>query len=196
MSETIITGTDAEGRQKMFATFRNAWGTAPVIWDRLSRHMYWIPEEPHYQTWLNMAAPGARDESKFWGLWSLEKVPDYERIAMATTLDNVYVPASAVPLVAKVFRAAGKWTGPGRVNHLPVIADRMEEMVRKGCEAITFWWTSVTEDPWEIEEYLEDDETGETVFQAWMQTPLDDGRSIVDLLPDLFNRARIEVVFR
>ena len=85
-----------------------------------------------------------------------EKVPEHERIALLTTLDNALARKEDIPKIVRAFRLFG-----GETN-LPEQADILERMEAE-ADVIAVAWnqTSVNADTWDaIGDY--DPETGET----------------------------------
>lgn len=137
MSYTEIYGFRQDGQCEWCSEVRNAWRGAMAVWQDLEKR--YLP--PTYTSRLfSISGDGQGD---LWNLFYDQRLPEVERIAMGTTLDNVLVRASDIPRVLEAFRAY-----PGETN-LKEQADAIEKMCADGdCAAIGWNQTSVSGDTW------------------------------------------------
>ena len=125
---------------------RNSHGSAPVVWDIMAQNYLGLPPFGYsFQT------------DKLWPLWKDLSIPEHQRAVLGMTYDN------AVIIKTDFARAASDLkkflqdfpVNPEYENHWPTILEVFES--NPDCDAIGFYWTSVSEDPF-LGEYNEDTE--------------------------------------
>lgn len=118
--------------------FQNSHGSAPVIWDQMA------------QTYLNLPPFHYSFHSdKLWPLWKDLSIPEHHRAVLGMTYDNTVIEkhdfARAAADIKKFLDDFP--VNPEYENHWPEIQKIFES--NPDCHAIGFYWTSVTEDPFE-----------------------------------------------
>ena len=152
MSYTTVYALWPGERHEELEDLRNAWGTAPVVWGKMSAR-YCGREE--------MAA--LSNIEKLWPLWKRLDIKKSHRAVLLMTYDDHYVGRENYTRAAADIRAflADFSFHPNRVNHWLRIAEIFE--TNPDCPAIGFQWTSVGDNPWsgewneEKEEYEQPD---------------------------------------
>ncbi|MDC5046801.1 hypothetical protein OHW25_12790 [Acinetobacter baumannii] len=146
MSYTTVLAVYPNEKFEELFELRNAWGTAPVVWDAMA------------QTYLrksNFMVCG----NELWPLWKDKTIPEVHRAVHLITFDRAYIEKKDFQRAAADIRTFLKDFPPqeNRVNHWTEIADYLE--TNPDVPAIGFHMTSVTENlyqgDWneEIEDY-------------------------------------------
>lgn len=146
--------------------YQNSHGGAAFIWacvyDRYAKN----PTIP-YDNWMMGA-------DKLWPLWKDKRLPEYMRVVLGSTYDNVIVEFAKLKELSGYFRKFVEEFGKnGKVCHLLDWADQCEEISKnetlESCQGICFYQMSVSEDPWVYEKTFLD-EDGEEDYEC---TPYD-----------------------
>lgn len=135
----IITFKDGKPSEQI--EYRNAWGGAARIWNSLFDKYLKNPEIP-YDSWLQI-----NRQQSLWDLANRKTLPDCERAVHCSTLDLAYIQRDNFLRFASHLREFDRINPVQRntVNHLIAWADKI---VTLECEAIGFYGTSVSENPW------------------------------------------------
>lgn len=128
---------------------KNAWGSAPYIWDYLIKK-YIDPEgNMMYEKYTKV----------LWGMWKDSSVPIEARVVLMMTFDRAYITKENYSKAANAIRKFLEiHNNTNVVNHWPRIAEIFES--NPDIPAIGLWCTSVSENPFnggydeEKEEYL------------------------------------------
>lgn len=134
MSSTTIKAIWPGEKAKGIAELRNAWGSAPFVWDAMcARYLG--------GNWLSQS-------DKLWPLWKDPRAPENQRAVLALTFDKMYLLKKDYTRAAADIRQflADFPSNSERVNHWPAIAELLES--DPDYPAIGFHMTSVAEDPW------------------------------------------------
>lgn len=117
---------------------RNAHGGAPVVWDEMSQR--YLGLEPFQYSFY---------AERLWPLWKDLNIPRHHRAVLMMTYDKAYVSKADFDQAARDIRAflADFPVKADHVNHWVAIAETFES--NPDCLAIGFYWTSVTEDPFQ-----------------------------------------------
>lgn len=136
MSHTTIIGIwPGEMIQKCLPELRNAWGSAPVVWETL------------YEEYIHDGFNWLTDLDKLWPLWKELSIPEAHRAVLMMTFDGAYV-------VKKDYKRASKDIeiflkdfpqNPEHINHWPSIGVMFYNDL--DIPAIGFWHTSVSNNP-------------------------------------------------
>lgn len=133
MSDTTVIAVWPGEKCVEMEELRNAWGSAPVIWDDMAKR------------YLNGTYWSCID--KLWPLPKRQDIPFHLRAVLAMTFDNMIVHRANYARAAQCIRqylvdfpAAEK-----KVNHWPFLAELFES--NPDCPAIGLWCTSVCENP-------------------------------------------------
>lgn len=99
------------------ATFRNGWGSAPIVWDYLAYK--YIAEKPAY----SMASDHLE---RIWALASDQRLSHAERVVLMMTFDRAYVPVEQLVDAADACAVVGAAVENGRqANHWPAISEAL-----------------------------------------------------------------------
>lgn len=133
---TVLAITPGEGYEDI-EELRNSHGSAPPIWDRLTRRYL----GPH-KLWL------MDDSGDLWKLVDKDHVPKDERAMLAFTFDRCYVEREHFPLMAGYIRSyLAKHPIPeDHANHWPRIAEILDTTE---APAVGLHVTSVSENPFD-----------------------------------------------
>lgn len=114
---------------------RNAWGTAPVIWDYIagvSGKSWIVPNEEYWQQWRNT------------------NIAIDARIVFAMCFDRCFISRDnfnrAADAIDGFIRIAK--IDAGRANHWPKIADMLRQEWPADVAGVCFNWTSVSRNEW------------------------------------------------
>lgn len=168
MSCTELYSFDKTGNAHHFGDVRNAWRGAMEVWRIMEeRHLpSFVPEYVKFFYWYH---PGISQEEveahlgykptrcmpsfgdgenpmhEIWELANNEDVPEFERIVLCTTFDDILVRREQIPMVIDAFRRFGGETS------LPEQADVLEKMLADP-DIIAVGWnqTSVNGDSWDV----------------------------------------------
>lgn len=125
----------------------NSHGSAPVVWDIMAQNYLGLPPF-HYSF----------NTEKLWPLWKDTAIPEHHRAVLGMTYDNCVIIKEDFSRAAKDIKKFLEDfpVNPEYENHWPAIQKIFED--DPDCQAIGFYWTSVTEDPFlgEWNEELED----------------------------------------
>lgn len=140
MSYTTIKALWPGEKHEDYRELRNSWGSAPVIWDALTKR--WLPGKQ----WLSCA--GGSDNS-LWNLCDDQRLPLHQRAVLMMTFDRAYVAKANYSRAAQDIRAFLRDLPPPaqNVNHWPEIATLFES--DPDIPALGFHHTSVSEDPFQ-----------------------------------------------
>jgi hypothetical protein len=149
MSRTTVKIIDDDYRIKDIAELSNSWGSAAFVWTALAKK--YLEDE------MAFFREGGK---QLWALVDDERLSDAERIVLASTFDHAIIERARFADAAKAFREFSHYHGTaGNANHLPAIADLLDEWRERPCVGMCFQQTSVSDDPWhgeydaEAEEY-------------------------------------------
>lgn len=119
----------------------NAWGGAAFIWSALF-DVYVKDKNIPYHTWLS------DENSKLWRLHTRTDIEPALRNVLRSTFDYALVYRKDFKCFAGDLRYFVTWAGThNKVCHLPAWADFIE---RSKAQAVGFYHTSVSEDPWYV----------------------------------------------
>ncbi len=134
MSYTSVYAIRLGQSAEVIDELRNAWGSAPVIWDAMCKR--WLDRE----SWLG-------DDQALWGLALDKRVPECERAVLALTYDRAFVKAEdmgkAIGHIEEFLERNP--VDDTRVNHWPQIVTIMKDLMIRG-EGVAFHMTSVSSD--------------------------------------------------
>ena len=153
MSYTTIFAIDPSKRTiEEMAELPNSHGSAPIIWDRMA--VKYLNTEPYsYFSCID----------KVWPLWEDEKIPLHHRVCLALTFDKFFVQKDNYKKLSTAIKQfLSDFPVPSNcVNHWPKIADML---LSKDCPAMGFYWTSMSDNPFEGEW---DEDKEEYEFPDW-----------------------------
>jgi hypothetical protein len=142
MSSTTIKAIYPGERHEDIEVLRNSWGTAPIVWDAMFKA--YVPSKHEYDSWL------MDRDGRLWAMYDRQDIPLNHRVVLALTFDRAYVLkkdyARAAADLRKFFADFPLAEDRG-VNHWPHIIALFES--DPAHPAIGFYWTSVSEDPFE-----------------------------------------------
>ena len=142
MTYTTIYSVPKEGEIKNEAELGNSHGSAPVIWGMLCEE--WLGDKHYHVT--QTSCP------KLWALSDDERLPMYQRIALATTYDKVVVRLENLPKVIwamRKFHEEFMKRRPDSWTHLLEQADILQRIFDEGTAYGVCWTqTSVCADSW------------------------------------------------
>ena len=149
MSYTTILHVFPNNKVECGIKLKNAWGSAPVVWDALCQK--YLGFEPLRYV--------SKDLSGLWNLWRDNSVPLHNRAVLMMTFDRAYVSKTDYQRAADDIRKFLRDFPPDQksVNHWNFIADFFSH--NPEVPAIGFWCTSVSDNPFngqyndETEEY-------------------------------------------
>lgn len=104
------------------AEFRNGWGTAPILWDRLSRDYL-------DRRWPSM---GDSEIDELWQLSQDPRVPLDWRIAHTMTFDGALIVPERISRAAEACRAVAPLLPEDRVSHWEALADTLQAYQLRG----------------------------------------------------------------
>lgn len=118
--------------------FSNSHGSAPVVWDLMAQK--YLGLQPFHYSFHT---------EKLWPLWKDLTIPEYHRAVLAMTYDDTVIIKTDFQRAAKDIRKFLEDfpVNPEYVNHWPAILEIFEG--NPDCDAIGFYWTSVSEDPFQ-----------------------------------------------
>jgi hypothetical protein len=115
---------------------KNAWGSAPYVWDWLIKKYIDAESNMMYE----------KSAKQLWPLWKNESIPLHQRAVLLMTFDRAYVSKENYQRAADDIRAfLQDFNNTEVVNHWPRIAEIFES--NPDVPAIGFWHTSVSENP-------------------------------------------------
>ncbi len=139
MSRTTVKIIESDGTFKDIAELQNSWGSAAFVWSALS--------EKYFGKEIIFGLE--RDPQRLWNLVNDERLSLAERIVHASTFDHAIVEYEHFADAAKLFREFSREHATvDSENHMPAIADLLDEWKDKPCIGMCFQQTSVSEDPW------------------------------------------------
>lgn len=142
MSRTTVLKLNDVGDHEAMAVYANSWGGAPVAWTALA--------DAYMPDGFSVLGAMASVKDEFWAIWKNPLAQKYDRAVMMMTFDRVYIGKENFRRAAqdiRTFLSVHRVSVAGRVNHWPAIADLLESGT--DAEAIGFWHTSVSENPFE-----------------------------------------------
>ncbi len=152
MSRSTALGVTPDQRPVHLAEFRNAYGLAPSIWPRL---LTANGLDPEWMKWTGRDVESG-DLEKLWRM--IDDLPDWQQVPLLLTFDTGVIPADAFAWAADQLDEFDRRCprDPGKVDHVPAIAQLLRNYVRDGFHWPYFgmWGTSVSEnpfDPWDDE---------------------------------------------
>lgn len=118
--------------------FRNSHGSAPVVWDLIAQK--YLGLQPFHYSFHT---------EKLWPLWKDLTIPEHHRAVLAMTYDDTVIIKTDFKRAAEDIRKFLEDfpVNPEYVNHWPAILEIFEG--NPDCDAIGFYWTSVSEDPFQ-----------------------------------------------
>ena len=118
--------------------FRNSHGSAPVVWDLIAQK--YLGLQPFHYSFHT---------EKLWPLWKDLTIPEHHRAVLAMTYDDTVIIKTDFKRAAEDIRKFLEDfpVNPEYVNHWPAILEIFEGI--PDCDAIGFYWTSVSEDPFQ-----------------------------------------------
>lgn len=152
MSYTTVIHVWPGEKSEASVELRNAWGSAPVIWDNIAQHYlggsYWSCAD------------------RLWPLAKRQDIPFHHRAVLAMTYDRMYILREHYGRIANCIREYLRDfpVEENKVNHWPFLAELFES--NPDCPAIGLWCTSVCGNPFlgewneEKEEYEQPDWSG------------------------------------
>lgn len=154
MSYATMYRMPVKGELEEVKDYGNAFGGAMRIW------------EPLFKKWINTArglmVTLMSGDREFWDLAKDERLPESDRIVLASTYDKAVVPSEMLGRFVEALREFDTRHPAGTmVSHVRAWAYDIEAMISEGMEGfigICFNQTSVTE-TWTV--FDEDDEDGE-----------------------------------
>lgn len=143
MSYTTVYAVCFRTSVEEIAELRNAWGSAPVVWDAMCQR--YLGRE----SWRG-------DDKPLWALARDPRVPECERAVHAMTFDRAYVKAADIPQAIEHVQEFldRNPVSLERENHWPKIIELMKGL-GEGC-GIAFHMTSVSADDYWRGEWNED----------------------------------------
>jgi len=138
MSYTEVYTFNEKGEGEFAFEIRNAHRGAMAVWHNLN-NKYFPGNNIHH-----LGESGHEGMSKVWNLFSLESVPDVERICLGTTFDNFVVRRSNLQKVIDAFKEFGGETS------LPEQAEELQKILDSDNKFLAVGWnqTSVSGDNW------------------------------------------------
>jgi len=151
MSCTTILTVPAAGPMEGLQEFRNSWGAAMRVWCSLAEK-YCGGQNPM------MILMNESEGKAFWALARDPRLSDCERLALAFTFDKMICERARARDLASSLREFDRANPvPGRVNHLPAIAEVLESHADGDCVGFAFIQTSVCGDAWWVHDECPDD---------------------------------------
>lgn len=146
MSSTYIYTVGADGDVLFHSEFRNSWGGAMAVWGVLSEK---------YLGWQRYSLM-TKDLQPLWDLNNDGRLEVWERIVLATTLDQVVIDIAHVPTIALAFERFHEHWAPALKGSVFSIGSQAEVLRNIVAEAESEGWrgvcwnqTSVCGDAWE-----------------------------------------------
>jgi hypothetical protein len=146
MSSTYIYTVGADGDVLFHSEFRNSWGGAMAVWGVLSEK---------YLGWQRYSLM-TKDLQPLWDLNNDRRLEVWERIVLATTLDQVVIDIAHVPTIALAFERFHEHWAPalkGTVFSIGAQAEVLRNIVAeaksKGWRGVCWNQTSVSGGVWE-----------------------------------------------
>ncbi|WP_225761627.1 hypothetical protein [Acinetobacter sp. Marseille-P8610] len=139
MSYTTVLAIYPNEKIEELFELRNAWGSAPVIWDAMAQN---------YLGLSSFMMATLKDQGKaLWALCTDGNIPFHHRIVHAMTMDHAYIEKKDYKRAASDIRKflADFKIDLQRVNHWYEIADFLDSEPEQS--AIGFHMTSVSENP-------------------------------------------------
>jgi hypothetical protein len=128
-----------DGKPDTMNEYGNAWGGAARIWNAMFDKYAKDPMK-EYDSWIMDKG------DRLWKLAERTDIPVFERIVHASTFDYALVYQEHFKEYAQALRDFVKANPAGEaIDHLPAWADKIEN---SDAEAIGFWATSVSSNPW------------------------------------------------
>lgn len=143
MSYTEMLGVPEKGEIQGVQVYRNSWGSAPAIWERLFQK--YLSKGEKWENWMN-------DVDALWDLVGDSRLEEYEKICLLLTFERMIVKKEdfvKVAIALKIMAKEEKEQFPEKVNHLGTIADDLISDKMKNYMGACFIWTSVTGDVWD-----------------------------------------------
>lgn len=136
MSSTTIKAVWLGNKTEDLLELRNSHGSAPVVWNELAKRYLGVIDHSY-----------SLHGDEIWPLYKRDDMPPHHRSVLLITYDNAIVMKSDFKRAASDIRAFLTDFPPenGYVNHWSKIAEIFES--DPDCEAIGFWMTSVSCDP-------------------------------------------------
>jgi hypothetical protein len=155
VSYTTIKALWPGDRHEDYEILRNAWGSAPLVWDTFAQRYLQL------ESWIL-----ERNHDRLWSLWKRADIPAAHRAVLMLTFDRAYVLRKDYARMASDIRQflADCPPDPNRANHWPRIAELLES--NPDVPAIGIHCTSVSEDPFEGEWNEEKDTREPTNWDA------------------------------
>ncbi|WP_414466538.1 hypothetical protein [Klebsiella aerogenes] len=155
MSHTTIIRVWPGEKSETAEEFRNAWGSAPVVWNDMAMRYLDAPNHGYMSCIDNI-----------WPLAKRVDIPLHHRAVLAMTYDRMYVLREHYHHAAECIKLYLADFPPDEmhVNHWPDIARIFRG--QPDCPAIGMWCTSVCGNPFQGEW---DDETEEYKQPDWSQ---------------------------
>ena len=152
MSRTTIINIMPGERLEEGLEFRNSWGSAPFVWDKLNQKYL----SGYENSFLSS------DIQQIWDLWKDPKLPIHHRAVMMMTFDKMCIVKANYRRAAKDIRNfLADFPSGTRACHWWKIAEILE--AEQHVPAMGIWQTSVSENPYlgewnEAEEKYEEPE--------------------------------------
>lgn len=128
-----------DGELKEQIEYRNAWRGAARIWDALFDRYLKNPAV-EYDSWIH-----TKNQQALWDLALDDRLTEFERAVHVSTFDRFYVSRENFPRFCEDLRKFVEKYPTGYECHLKTWADAIEKI---DCDAISFYVTSVSENPW------------------------------------------------
>ena len=118
--------------------FRNSHGSAPIVWDLMAQK--YLGLQPFHYSFHT---------EKLWPLWKDLTIPEHHRAVLAMTYDDTVIIKTDFKRAAEDIRKFLEDfpVNPEYENHWPAILEIFKN--NPECDAIGFYWTSVSEDPFQ-----------------------------------------------
>jgi hypothetical protein len=153
----LVVHPDTKEETDHFREYGNSWGSAIVVWEAI--YNKYIPKRYQYQSFMD-------DQVSLWPLYNDPRLDICERKILLATYDNWYIRSADVPAFCEAMEGFLYLHPPvdGTVNHLQAIAADMAQAIAENpnIPAFGFWWTSVSDCPFEGP-WIEEEDDMDTV---------------------------------
>lgn len=165
MSYTEFYSINKKGKVEFHSEFKNSHLSAPLIWEKVSQKYF---GKSHIFLDLNSY------NVPFWKIAYNPEVPEYIRIAMLYTYDNVFFTKNQYNQLIKAFKEFNeKELEKDEHCHLTNVIEILEDLINdENNYGFCLNQTSINSNPWIYEEYDEEyDEKEDTTITKEIRRP-------------------------
>ncbi len=157
MSYTTLHSVPASGPIQSFATFKNAFLSAFVVWDIIAKEYAGI-------TSISSLMFDKEKMNAFWKLVKDPKLPEFARAVMGSTFDKVMVKREDCKKLAGHMREFDAAFSKHGKTHMLAIADELDKLSETDAAAACFTQTSVSSDVWQVRENKDDEDSEDRYY--------------------------------